>query len=330
MSKRFPVSQTLELPFLYSESMPLRSTYASFDGVRTPNQTLFGVGPNPSKVWWVSTITFSSTLTIEASITFGSSSLAAGGALAPGFRFTITGGETLIIPVNQFVYEGENISATCISGSDGSSFEAKMGLNGYQLTNDFNYSASKTILMIGDSISNGTAGVTRGENLYQFILRNNLYKDGISCRVVTKGNGGFTSSNIDYLRAIGRLNIQDPGLILYNLGMNDVPGNMTAFQSNLPKILEWKQTFYKDIPMIVLGPSRRRDAQEANLQILREFSNQTVEQLGDSTITFFDLGPVIPDDATYYATSDAVHPNDDGHALLGTALTNYVKSNISL
>lgn len=103
---------------------------------------------------------------------------------------------------------------------------------GYDITDDENYNASKTICVVGDSIAslcgeNRELAYSKRENgtktgIWGNIIQNNLLEDGIDSRLVSLGLGGTNTSQWDWFTNIGRLKYASLyELLIVNLGMND-------------------------------------------------------------------------------------------------------------
>lgn len=116
-----------------------------------------------------------------------------------------------------------------VAGTTGFNWQAQY--YGYELTDDDNYSANKTMLVIGDSIAGVTADSTalkyqRREDgsitgMWPFIVKEYLRTAKIDTRLINMGLGGTTSVDWDWLVNVGHLDNIRADLMLVNLGMND-------------------------------------------------------------------------------------------------------------
>jgi lysophospholipase L1-like esterase len=206
---------------------------------------------------------------------------------------------------------------------------------GHSLYDDFDFGATKVGLIIGDSISNGTAGITQKYNSYEWKLRERFRANGSRLRLVTKAVSGTTTTDHERQRAFGMYTLQQVDLIIYMLGMNDalqsIAGSTT--QANLAAAITWKQRNYPNALMLVLGttPAQNNTTESYLAGTTRPALSAAVSAAADNKVKYIDLTNAFDRtlDTTVYASSDTagsrIHPNDTGHAgvysAVDTALT---------
>lgn len=201
---------------------------------------------------------------------------------------------------------------------------------GYSLYDDFDLGASKVGLIIGDSISNGTAGITQKYNSYEWKLRQRFRANGSRLRLVTKAASGTTSTDHERQRAFGMYDIPQVDVIFYMLGVNDALQTISGAttQANLAAAISWKQRIYPNALMLVLGttPAESNTTESYLVATTRPALSAAVTAAADSKVKYIDLTGCF--DRTLgtavYATSDTagsrIHPNDTGHAAVYAAI----------
>lgn len=312
---------------IFRESTPLRSTTANIPSASYTNgQFVTGVGPTPTQLLWVQKASILSS--VDTQVDF----FANGGGPTVGYTFMsdrmgLKAGVTEIVDVGLWLPEGQTIGLVAAQNFTAA---ISFGITGFRITNDLNYGANKVILHIGDSISN-TIGATYLEGFHHGIFRDYLKDQGVNCRLVIKGNGGYTSSNIDYLRASDQLNIPQADLIIYEIGTND--NVIPTFQANFDKVIPWKRRNYPNATMIILGSVQYAavPAQETNLVAFRAYEQAAVAAAAPEDKVYFlsYAGLLTPTTADYLA--DLIHPNATGQAKMGQALIDfYVNNNLSI
>lgn len=123
----------------------------------------------------------------------------------------------------------------------------------YRISADTNYSAQHTIMLIGDSNMEGSSvtvgvpgtGVT-AENIWTWILRKWYIDKGNDVRLLDCSVSGQTTAFFDELRQSGRIQtIEDPSVIVYNLGTND--GSASTAATNLDNYIKWALSKYRNL-----------------------------------------------------------------------------------
>ena len=337
MSRVLPTKNTSDnlQTMLVREGMPIYASSSNAAGVKASGAGLTSHFINAGHAWFVDTLTLSSNEDITVLVTTSAPSIAATGVTGMNYRVMLKAGVPLPISINRFIYELNTISIlTQTVTTAGFAFISSLG--GVRVCNDFAFDADKTMLVIGDSISNGT-GPSYGSDQYTFIVRDWLYSQGKSTRCMLKGSGSYTSANITALRKTGQLMPTAPDLVLYNIGINDA--SLAAFQAEFPSILAHKQKYWPNAKMICLGMTPRQGASEASVSVpIRSYMSTTVSALADPKIYYCSLATAFsPVGDTYYITNDGttnttrVHPNDAGHVLMGAVITQFIDDyNISI
>jgi len=316
---------------LVREGMPIFGSSSSNSGVKAAGASLTSHFINATHAWFVDTLTLSSNEDIMVLVTTSAPSIAAAGITGMNYRVMLKAGVPLPISINRFIYELNTISIlTQTVTTSGFSFTSSLG--GVRVCNDFAFDADKTMLVIGDSISNGT-GPSYGVDSYTFIVRDWLYSQGKSTRCILKGSGSYTSANITALRKTGQLMPTAPDLVLYNIGINDA--SLAAFQAEFPSILAHKQKYWPNAKMICLGMTPKQGANEAAVSVpIRSYMATTIAALNDPKIYYCSLANAFsPVGDTYYMTTDnttnttRIHPNDAGHLLMAGVITQFIDGN---
>ena len=258
------------------------------------------------------------------------------------FRCIVTPSAPLVLEVGAFVRPGDYIAAGSTSttfanlnlrnmlDADGSGTVIEASMIGWSLYDDLNLAADKVVLRVGDSITNGTAGVTSKLTSYEWMSRQYLRSFGSNLRLVNKSISGSTSVAHERMRGYGDYDMPQVDLLEYSLGANDAAqGTSTAtFKSNVAAMIAHKKALYPNAKMVVYGCSPLQvNAQETAAVALRTAAQQAVTEANDPKVLFCDLGDAF--DRTVngnYATSDGagtgVHPSDAWHA----AIYNVVKA----
>ena len=333
MSRVLPTKNTSDnlQTMLVREGMPIYASSSNAAGVKASGAGLTSHFINAGHAWFVDTLTLSSNEDITVLVTTSAPSIAATGVTGMNYRVMLKAGVPLPISINRFIYELNTISIlTQTVTTAGFAFISSLG--GVRVCNDFAFDADKTMLVIGDSISNGT-GPSYGSDQYTFIVRDWLYSQGKSTRCMLKGSGSYTSANITALRKTGQLMPTAPDLVLYNIGINDA--SLAAFQAEFPSILAHKQRYWPNAKMICLGMSPKQGATEASVSVpIRSYMASTISVLNDSKIYYCSLANAFSSVGdTYYMTTDGttnttrIHPNDAVHSLIASVITQFITDN---
>lgn len=219
-------------------------------------------------------------------------------------------------------YSGSSLSAIISAFVDTvpTTMQCIASYTGFQLADDLNFNAAKTILVIADSRNNGTGPSTVDTHPAK-VLTNYYRGKGIDARYILKAYSGSTTRGHDTLIKRGVYDgFARIDLIVYDLGTNDAgqgynPTTDTA--ANLARAIAWKQRFWPEAKMLVIGSPPIQGTNETLLQSIRDAEAAVVASAADSKIKFFSYASAF--DRTVFAnyvSSDtngsAVHPADAG------------------
>lgn len=213
------------------------------------------------------------------------------------------------------------------AGYTGITGDFRLGVIGYRFTNDLNFTAQKTVLMIGDSICKGSLGVRNsfnGSDIYPWKVRDYFKSKGQDTRLVNKGAGGRTSTDGRAWMLQQFYDILNADLILWNFGMNDVTGGFGAgkqqtYSDNIDAAIAWKQGKYPNAILLMLGPTpAQENTREAALEIARTIVEQRVANAADEKVMYLNLGDAFDRsvNANFSSTDsagDRLHPSILGH-----------------
>jgi lysophospholipase L1-like esterase len=165
----------------------------------------------------------------------------------------------------------------------------KMEFIGYDITADENYTADKTMLVLGDSISGITAetsGLQSG--LWPFIIRNNYLTSGKNVRLINIAQSATTANQWDYYARFGRLEYfyKKVDIAFINLGANDCDTSVgsgsttTLFKTALKNIATKINSISSGIPIVFNGITwTNTTTRTANLSAYRTAIAEAVSEL---------------------------------------------------
>lgn len=220
-------------------------------------------------------------------------------------------------------YAGSSLSAIISAFRDTTPTSAwfGVGFTGFQLADDLNFNADKTILVLGDSRNNGS-GPTTVDLAPAKVITNYYRGKGIDARYILKAYSGSTSRGHDTLIKRGVYDgFSRVDLIVYDLGTNDaVQGYNPATDTvaNLARFVAWRNRFHSTAKILVIGSPPLQGANETALDTIRSAESVYVDGLADPTVKFFSYKNAFDrTDGTNYLTSDGpdgtrVHPTDKG------------------
>ena len=308
--------------------------------------TSTAVFPTVGKIVWVESISVSMTTSSPNNasallqINIGAPSLFAGIYT----NFFLQSGGNIVIPVRQFLRSATINSGTIsvsirqlnADGSASTSTVVYVGVNSIvtKVTDDLNLTAPKTILVAGDSTTNGT-GPTVTANMYPFRFKQFLQLKGIDTRIVLKSVSGSTTSNHETWRLAGFYDVARIDFILYDLGINDAGAGVAVgdvstsgtYLYNLNKFVTAMSSRWPGVKIVVLGVKPlENNTSETQAALYRTAASTYVAGLANANIKYTNLGVAFDRTAglTFYVSSDTagqrVHPNDSGHAALEAVL----------
>lgn len=278
---------------------------------------------------WVDTITMTSDIDATVWVQRGNANLIANAA-APCVQPVCCGPSfgAAIIPINSLLMEGESVSfvlrSVVDSGAGSNTFNFRGGVGGRRITNDLAYESPKTMLVIGDSITN-TTGPTSGFEFYHTRTALELKSITKHYRRIVKGDGGWkTSHALDAMRR-GVLSISDPDLITIMLGTNETV--VTDYQTNMTQLIEWLVKFYPSAKICIFGPPPRQDSVEISVMVpIRSWAQSFVAGSSNQNLHFTSLADSFDrTDANNYVASDGaagtrVHPTGTAHGLMAQTI----------
>lgn len=309
------------------------STFATLENVTASDGLSVGslFMPSLSRAFYVDQLTFSSNKALVAQALLGNNLTQT--TAQQIHRYAIGPGVPLTVPVRQIFRPHQtttpnltNILGQCVIRKvlDATATGAYLYIfaTGFQVYDDLDFSADKIMLVVGDSILNGTAGITQKSKSMEWLTRGYFQAQGSRVRVVNKSISGSTSSDHEARRTAGVYDMPQVDYLHYQLGTNDagVISAATA-QANLAAMIAWKRQRYPKAKMIVWGSTPREDnTTETALAAIRTAQQAAVTAAADPTVLFCSLGSAFDrtQGVTVYSAQDTagqrVHPNDTGHA----------------
>lgn len=197
---------------------------------------------------------------------------------------------------------------------------AAISVAGWAITDDFDFDAPITVLVIGDSILNGT-GPSKTATMWAFRVKAYLLSLGIRARIVLKSVSGSTSADHETWRASGYHDIGKVDLIIDAVGVNDA-GNAVAdgpYIANKTAMWAWASKRYPGAKMLMCGPSPlENNTKETRAVGLRSALQSYVAGVSSSRLKYLNFGTAFDRTVTsnYVGTDtpgDRTHPNDTGH-----------------
>ncbi|MBP1135119.1 lysophospholipase L1-like esterase [Arthrobacter sp. PvP023] len=340
----------------YNALMPLRETCNTegtpfSGGSSTVNATYTTDGsvsagftsPGVTRAFVVDTVTVTCNRSARLQIPLYETGI--GGNDQQTWTVQVTPGTPVIIPVNAIIRPAVTGPSGGSTGSvrireiyDGGSLT---GVNlfayvsGWSIADDFDYSADKVYLHIGDSITAAGTGVTAKSFEYDWLTLAYWKDKGIWVRMINKSVSGSTSVMHESRRLLGAYDFPQADVIGYSLGMNDagqaVP--VATYKTNVKNMIAWKQARYPAAKMIVYGATpAENNTTETALVALRTAASQAVTEANDPRVVYCNLGTAFDRTvASNYAGSDTpgsrVRPSNAGHAGIYAVIKTYLVAN---
>jgi lysophospholipase L1-like esterase len=219
-------------------------------------------------------------------------------------------------------------------------FKLGYTFSGLRIINDLNFNAEKKVYWLGDSITAGTSNAIGVNNYYQFQVRNWLSKNSNSgtYRLTQKAYGGRSSMDFNTLLTYNYLFVDKPDLIFYQLGVNDQSQSVSIdnYKSNLNRIIDYKNTFWKNSVLIFLGATPvQQVARQNSLDAYRTAMSQVVVDAGNQKVKYINLSNAFDRTATpstIWAASDNPATNTDcihpGTLISHTGIANKIISEL--
>lgn len=292
------------------------------------NQVVYGILLSSlSRALWVETVEISANRLLDLQISFGGTFQ----NLIQTRRLVVGPGVPVAIPVRQLIRPSLQATDTTAVGEvrirtvlDATATGGYVMANasGFQVYDDFNYSADKVGLVVGDSILNSTAGVTTKLKSTDWLVRQRFTNLGKNVRFINRAVSGTTSTDHERFRAHGRYDFPQVDYLHYQLGSNDATQGVTpaTHQSNVAAMIAYKQRRYPTAKMVVYGSTPLQDnTSEAALAAIRAAGQAAVTAAADPKVSFCSLATAFDrTNVANYATTDTagakVHPSDSGHA----------------
>lgn len=251
-------------------------------------------------------------------------------------------GETYTYTHNNFVFinDGLQLELKAITDTTGN-FTCTMNYQYYEVFNNLNHFASKTIFKIGDSITKGF-GTTRdyqqpyrtwGARLYKY-----FYDLDSDIRVVNKAIPGAIAKHFVGLANNGYLNITRPEtvrLVTIALGTNeDTSGTeLDAYKNDMTYIINFVLNTYQNAIVLAMSPVRDLNAgKEGRLEQGRQWLQSHVSSLSNERLMYINMALAVNwSDPQYGLTTSEIHPNEAGHLGMFEYLkTFFINNNIKI
>lgn len=248
------------------------------------------------------------------------------------YRVIVGPGQPAVIPVRNIFRPHQastpntslNLGAVTVRRAlDTTPTGAYLGIStaGFSIYDDLDFTADRVGLVIGDSILNGTAGITQKAKSMEWLIRGYFRDRGTRLRLINKSVSGSTSSDHEARRAAGVYDFPQVDYLHYQLGTNDA-GTISAATAgaNCAAMIAYKQKRYPKATMIVWGATPREDnTTETALVAIRAAQQSAVTAAADPKVLFCSLAAAFDrTNLANYAATDAtgqhVHPTDAGHA----------------
>lgn len=316
------------------------STAANFAGTLSGTAQSLGSFSLPTlgKAFYIEQLTISSNRQIDVQAQFQVNLTGQGHT----HRHIVYPGVPLVVPVRALVRPAyANVGNAVIGGltskavidatpTGATVYATASGIGVYD---DFNLTADKVALWIGDSVTNDTTGITSKITSYHWLLRERLRALGYDIRFINKSISGTTSVDHEKLRAYGTYVFPQVDLICYSLGVNDA-GNAVptaTYTANLNALIAWKKSRYPNATLLIFGTTPlENNTSETAAVALRSAASSAVTSAADSKIRYCNLGAAFDrtQGTTVYTTTDSagsrVHPNDTGHAAIDAVVGTYL------
>lgn len=301
--------------------------YATANNVTATDNLVIGGGltlPGLTKAVWIESAMMSSNKLLDLQFTLGS-----GNRGQSIHRAILNPGVPAVIPIRQLVRPSMPASSNgfgdfrirTVIDSTPTGAHIMGSVAGTAVYDDFNYAADKVILFIGDSILNGTSGITDKIYSMDWLTREYFQQNGVNVRAINRSYSGSTSGDHERYRAHGNLEFPQVDYIHYQLGVNDAGQAIptVTFKNNVKSMIDYKKSRYPAAQMIVWGPTPlQNNTKEAALIAMRSAASDAVNEANDPTIHFASLASAFDrTNESNYASSDPsgdkTHPNNTSH-----------------
>jgi lysophospholipase L1-like esterase len=242
-----------------------------------------------------------------------------------------------------------NLSITC-TDNVGTAVTMSVNIFGYNITKNTNIFASKQLLWVGDSISNGTGSVhfesvtspnptqssTPNQEPFAQQVKKYLINKGYDFWLTNKAQSSMTTDSVVQAIKWGYYDMANPSLIVIMIGANDaynlgvggisVTANQTIFLQNITYINNYFIKRFPNSKILWLGSTPSNNStDEARYEIGRGIINTYITGLSNSNIKYYSLASAFDRTNTAnYLTSDTTHPTAQNAIAL--AINNYIDS----
>lgn len=240
-----------------------------------------------------------------------------------------------------------NLHVVCLD-SVGTPVTISVDMFGYNLTKNTNIFASKQLLWVGDSISNGAGSIsfegvttptptqssTANQEPFAQQVKKNLINKGYDFWLTVKAQSSMTTDSVVQAIKWGYYDMANPDLIVIMIGANDaynlgvgglsVTANQTIFLNNITFINNYFSKRFPNAKILWLGSTPSANTtDEARIEIGRSIINSYITGLNNSNIKYYSLATVFNRTNTAnYLASDAIHPTAQN--AIATAINNFI------
>jgi hypothetical protein len=317
-------------------------TYNASPGAGTTSGLITAAAPACGQAMYVDAITFGASRTVNCRMQIQNTTAQQTTLGFTGYgeqSFVAAAGIPVIIPFKS-VFWGGFYPTIRVDGEAGSTpLFANLGWSGYQIADDSNFDAAKTILMVGDSIqATGPSAGSFRDALAVWQMRDYLRSLGHDYRLVMKQVGGTVTSQAEAWRKYGHLDI--PGnvaLIFYQMGANDCSGAVSSgvYSANWALFVNWALLRWPTCKIVMFGvtPAENNTTETARVAYRSALSSY-VNGLANSRVKFCDLGSSFNRTNTAnYISSDPggshIHPSNAGNAAIYAVQKTFIDANAS-
>jgi lysophospholipase L1-like esterase len=241
------------------------------------------------------------------------------------------------IPINRLIRMGSTeikIQVPNTGINAGRTISSGYYVVGQQIPQLSQFDEDNVIYSLGDSIDVLNAYVTRvcGHRNYQMLTE--LRKSGYDCRLASLAISGKSLNQfVEYFKQ-GYGQIRKASVILVQMGVNDVGQGVSnsTFATNLDYMKTWRNSLYPDAKLVICkgSPSNEISTYPDSVSrnnVQRGFNTQIDNFISSNVgnnIYMIDVFNNFPQNPSLF--TDQVHPTQAGHDIMGTILTNGMKS----
>lgn len=196
---------------------------------------------------------------------------------------------------------------------------------GYVVTDDLNFYADKTLLVVGDSLDYGDGyGPSKSEKLHTHILRDYFKSMGADVRLLSFAIPGYTSSMVYDEMIRGRYDPFEPSVCIYKIGTNDAvlaaAGFVNTWSANMQAFWGRLKQRAPNCTMVVVPPGPLNDAtNEASGALIRARAASDIASLASPRLKCCDIGSAFDrTNTTFFKAGDQIHWSDSGQAAVGS------------